>query len=67
MKTKTKKNTFLPNSKLQFKNDILINRSIFFFSFVNYILDRAPSEERRRDPSIFPGSLSTDGEGKKTI
>lgn len=28
------------------------------------VVDHAPIEERVRDSSIFPGSLSTDGEGK---
>lgn len=36
-----------------------------FFDFHFFFIDRAPSNERVRDLSIFPGSLSTDGEGKK--
>lgn len=41
-------------------NVVTQNKTIPFF----YLSDRAPSEDRVRHSSIFPGSLSTDGEGK---
>lgn len=46
---------------------VFLNFKFYIYSvcFCLLILDRAPSEERVRDPSIYPGSLSTDGEGKK--
>lgn len=62
MNTKEKLIYQIPNEKSHSNQS---NRILF--SFVNINLDRAPSEERIRDLSIFPGSLSTDGEGKKTI